>query len=214
MPRYYITPFANSGDKAPVPQTDPSGFVNYQSGFTVDYEKKPGESGYKAIPRDESNQIYFDITESIQQYQQTGIYDFIEPIDNGGIPFPYSYNSLCRYNDGSGVKIYQSLTNNNISLPTDSAKWQKVPLFISGTAAGSANAITLNVVENYQDLSSFDKVTIIASVDNTGATTLRVGSGAVIDVNKVGQSGLEPLSGGEILNGISYDFEYNRLDVY
>jgi hypothetical protein len=94
-------------------------------------------------------------------------------------------------------------------LPTDLEKWQKVPLFISGTATGTANAITLNVVENYQDFSTFDKVTVIASANNTGATTLLVGSGAVIGVNKAGQIGLEPLSGGEILNGIPYDFEFN-----
>jgi len=127
MPKYYPIPFATAGDKAAIPDDyQPSGSVNYESGYGPDYELVLGvDPAAKPFPRDQNNQMMFDITENIQQYQQNGTPEFITTSDNGGSPFPYSKNARVRYDNGSGYEVYTSLVDNNTSLPPDATKWSK-----------------------------------------------------------------------------------------
>jgi microcystin-dependent protein len=138
MAIYIRQPFAISGDKTTIPVAPPpAGEVSYESGFGVNYQLDPvTDPDALDVPRLEFNQLMFDITSNVQQYQQLGFPFFITTSDNGGSPFSYSRNAFVRYDDGSGFEIYYSLVNLNTSLPTDTTKWAKVT-FSAGEIPGA-----------------------------------------------------------------------------
>jgi hypothetical protein len=125
MLKFFRIPFATSGDKVAVPDdSQPSGSVSYTDGFGVDYELDPGvDPAAKDVPRDESNQLYFDITNAIAELQSFGTPDFITSVLNGGAPFSYAKYARVLYSDGS---VYVSKKNANTSLPTVAADWYKL----------------------------------------------------------------------------------------
>ena len=211
MAKFFKFPFGITGDRAVIPdEAQPSQVVSYEAGFTPPYElAQPNPAAYD-IPRDSSNELYYQMTLALQQYQVDGFPDFVTTADNLGVPYPYNYNAICRFDDGAnGVRLYRSLVNSNVSLPTDIETWEKLPVVISGTSAGTANALTLNITQNYEIFNAGDLVKITASLNNLAATTLQVGLGAAIAVNKVTSAGIVPLDGGEIVAAGSYDFEFN-----
>lgn len=126
MAKYFKFPFADAGDKAAIPETAQiDGSVSYVQGFGPDYELiYPTNPNAKPMPRDNDNQLNYDMTNAIKQYQEYGINDFITTADNQGVPFPYDINSFCRYDSGSGFNVYQSLETANSTLPTDTTKWR------------------------------------------------------------------------------------------
>lgn len=127
MTKFFVDPFAVSGTKTPIPdliQLD--GSVSYTEGFGFDYERDQATDPLaKDIPRDQTNQLFFDITSAIQQYQTHGIPDFITSTANGGTPYSYDKYARVLYDDGTnGVRPYESLISSNTSLPTDNTKWK------------------------------------------------------------------------------------------
>lgn len=129
--KFFVNPFAVDGDKTIVPDaTQPSGSVSYEQGWTFDYQIPIGsDPAAKAMPRDQSNQLLYDVTLALQQYQIYGIPEFITTVQNLGSPFPYPKYAMALYDPGSGLQPYQSLVDNNTALPTDITKW--APLSIS-----------------------------------------------------------------------------------
>lgn len=130
MAKYFKYAFAEGGDVAPVPNTDPGGgVVNYVEGFTNRYEGNLLTDPLAlAIPRDQDNQIKNDITGAIKQLQEHGVPDFITSLDNApdGL-FSYSKYATVLFDDGiNGPRIYESLIDANNSLPTDQTKWRIV----------------------------------------------------------------------------------------
>ena len=125
MTRYYETPFANVGDRTDIPNAvQPSGGVSYTQGYGSDYELDLAtDPSAKAFPRDQNNQFCFDLTENIQQFQQYGSPLFIPSMNNAPVTFSYNKNAIVRYDDGSGLKFYQSIIDVNTALPTDTTKW-------------------------------------------------------------------------------------------
>lgn len=148
MPYFFVYPFAVSGDRASVPTTDPGSVpdpVSYQAGFTEDYQRVLGTDPLAlAVPREQSNQIYYDITQNIQQYQTDGVPDWILASQNLGVAYPYDIYAVVRYDAGSGVQVYESQVNANTSTPGADLNW----LVISGNAQG-------NPVGTYLDYSGF-----------------------------------------------------------
>jgi hypothetical protein len=131
-PKYFIYPFGTAGDRATVPDpTQVSGVVSYQSGFPVGYQLIDTDPASLNIPRDEFNQLIYDITYAIQQLQQNGYPVFITTAMNGGTPFPYSANSFVRASDNN---VYYSLVDNNTDTPP-SSNWQIV---INGNGVGGS----------------------------------------------------------------------------
>jgi microcystin-dependent protein len=129
MVKYFLNPFATSGDKTAIPDAvQVSGSVSYASGWGLDYQKNLAtDPTSKPVPRSQTNQLMYDITTNIQQYQQHGVPEFITTADNGGVAFPYSKYAIVRY-DSSGVgtdyKLYQSLVDSNSTLPTNTTNWR------------------------------------------------------------------------------------------
>ncbi len=127
MTKYYIRPFAEDGDRTAIPTDDPiDGSISYETGWGIDYQKTLGtDPDAKPISRDQTNQLFFDVTANIQQYQQHGVPNFISTSDNGGVPFPYDIYAIVLYDDMvNGPRIYQSLEDANEALPTDTTKWR------------------------------------------------------------------------------------------
>jgi hypothetical protein len=129
MLKYFKFPFATSGDKTAIPDaSQPSGSVSYTDGFGPDYEADPGvDPAAKDVPRDETNQLYFDITNAIKEYQEQGAPDFITTALNGGVAFSYGRSAIVRYETSPGVfDVYMSRVTANTALPTDATKWRKL----------------------------------------------------------------------------------------
>lgn len=128
MAKYFIDPFGISGDKTTIPDAAPiDGSVSYSSGFGVDYQLDPGsDPSALNVPRDKFNELMYQVTLAIQQYQQFGFPDFITSADNGGTPFLYSTNATVRY---SGVNYYSLVDNNGDTPP--SVKWGVVSFAVT-----------------------------------------------------------------------------------
>jgi hypothetical protein len=125
MLKFFKFPFATLGDKTAIPDaSQPSGSVSYTDGFTVDYELDPGvDPAAKDVPRDESNQLYFDITNAIKEYQEFGVPDYITSALNGGVAFSYSKYARVKWTDGA---VYESRINANTDDPSVAASWRKL----------------------------------------------------------------------------------------
>lgn len=138
---FYRTPFAASGDIAPIP-IGPlgDGSLSYTEGFSFDYERNPAtDPAAKRIPRDQTNQLYRDITDNIGQYQRFAFPEWITSADNGGSAFGYARDAYVRYDAGAGVRLFASLVDANTSVPgSDPTKWRQVePFSLSLIAAAS-----------------------------------------------------------------------------
>lgn len=144
MDKFFGTPFAATGDKTPVPTTvQPTGSVSYPEGFGSDYQAdQTTDPDAKDIPRGSMNQLFYDLSNAMREYQVSGVPDFITSAQNGGTPYSYSINAHVRYND----EIYESRINSNTDLPTVSASWRKISGSQQGNliaeAAGTVNAMT------------------------------------------------------------------------
>lgn len=143
MAKFFVYPFALAGDKTAIPEpTQGSGSVSYNEGWGPDYGLDlDTDPNALPIPRDQTNQLYFDITDAIRQYQTHGTPDFITTADNLGSAFAYDLYAYVRYDDGSGFKIYENQVQGNTALPTD-ASWQvvsgnPVPAGVVSAFAGS-----------------------------------------------------------------------------
>lgn len=116
-------PFADSGDKAVVPENDAGGGVNMTQGYGQAYSLDPAtDPSAKRIERDLMNGLFYMITKAIQELQINGIAPYISSADNGGSAFAYGLGAVVLYN---GV-AYQSLKSSNIDLPTVATSWAQV----------------------------------------------------------------------------------------
>lgn len=142
---FYRTPFAASGDISPVP-IGPlgDGSLSYAEGFSFDYERNPAtDPAAKRIPRDQTNQLYRDMTDNIGQYQRFGNPEWITSADNGGTPYGYAIGASVRYDAGAGVRLFASLTDANTSVPgSDPTKWREVEPFSLSLIATAADYVT------------------------------------------------------------------------
>lgn len=129
--KFFRFPFAVTGDKAAIPDdTQLSGDVSFEQGYGPDYARDPATDPFaKNIERDRMNQLFFDVTTALREYQIMGTPDFITSAQNGGTAFQYSKWARVRYNDGTGFKIYESKIDTNTDLPTVSASWAQVSSF-------------------------------------------------------------------------------------
>ena len=138
MARFIRFPWATTGDRVSVPfNTDPGGAVSYSQGFGPGYEIAPGNPGWKPVPRDKTNGLYYDLTDNIRQYQLNGVPDWHPAADNDGVAISYPVNACVRWND----LVYRSIAANNTVEPgTDPTKW------VVDGVAGPASESTAGLV--------------------------------------------------------------------
>ena len=123
--KFFGVPFAASGDKAVIPvPAQPGGSMSFFEGFGLDYERNPAtDPQAKRIPRDETNQLYYDITNELRILQSQGTPDWTPASLNGGSPV--SYIKFARVIHSG--QLWESLVAANTAEPgTDPAKWISV----------------------------------------------------------------------------------------
>lgn len=115
MAKYFVNPFAKNGDKLAVPDAvQVDGSVSYDSGFGFDYERDPDplvDPLTKDIPRDQTNQLFFDITDNLKNWQDNTAPEWssIRAATGGG----YKKNSRVFF----GGQLYVSRLDNNSAQP-------------------------------------------------------------------------------------------------
>lgn len=116
-------PFASSGDKSAVPDTDASGGVNWTQGYGPAYSKDPAtDPSAKRIEREEFNGLINKLSKAISEIQINGVAPFITAADNGGSAFNYSAGAIVFYNKG----LWTSLVDNNNTVPVEGTNWTQI----------------------------------------------------------------------------------------
>lgn len=117
--RFFDIPFALDGDLSAVPDTVQSnGSVSYPQGYGINYSTAVASGGLN-FPRAQHNQLLFDITNTLQQYQMNGV-----PLFYAGMsvaPFT-GYPKYARVLQPDG-NVYISLIADNTDVPP-SSNWQ------------------------------------------------------------------------------------------
>lgn len=73
MAKFFKVPFAQNGDRVPVPDaTQSDGSISYQQGFGYDYERPKSDPDHKLIERDTTNQLFHDLTAALREIQMYG----------------------------------------------------------------------------------------------------------------------------------------------
>ena len=144
----FIIPFAATGDKTAVPNTlQPDGTVSYAQGFGPDYEldKTLDPINAKDVPRDQTNQLYFDLTDAVGEQQLYGVALW------GADRAPYPLNARAYHND----KLWRSNVMNNSGEPGVSG-WEDVSVLsdtVNAPIATVAAAGTINLTTGAADTS-------------------------------------------------------------
>lgn len=129
--KFFNIPFGTSGDRATIPDaTQPSGAVSFAQGFGPDYERDPETDPlYKPVPRDETNELNYQITLALKQLQLWGTPEWF-PQDDQGNQVAYPVSARVRYDTGTGgMRIWQSIAATNTAVPgSDNTKWRVVEL--------------------------------------------------------------------------------------
>lgn len=127
MAKYFKNPFAIGGDRTTIPEPEQGdGSVSYVEGFGPDYSRNlRTDPDAKAVPRAQTNELFYETQLAVQQYQQHGVPDFITSIANGGAPYSYNRYDRVRYDDGiNGIRIFMSLEDLNTNTPSlTDPKW-------------------------------------------------------------------------------------------
>jgi len=91
MPKFFRFPFGQNGDKNAVPDTaQPNNDVSYEEGYPNDYQlDQETDPNAKNIERNKYNQILFDITENLKDFQLGKVFPWITPAENGGVSVTY-----------------------------------------------------------------------------------------------------------------------------
>lgn len=133
--RYFRLPFAVSGTRSAIPDTQPSnGAVNYSTGYSSVYQLDPTDPLALRVERAQMNENLYQITDTLKNYYENCVPPFITSADNGGTPFPYSKDSLVKL----GGVVYSSNVNSNTTTPPG-ASWTVVDMAIFNAKAPTAS---------------------------------------------------------------------------
>lgn len=163
--KFFGIPFALSGDKATIPEgTQPSGAISMTQGFGPDYERDPATDPLaKRVPRDETNELYYQITNSMRILQLFGVGEWYEE-DDAGNPVSYSTNARVRH---AGT-VWASIADTNTAEPgTDPTKWVIDQVFNMALLEASIGEAQAGVVG--------DKIITPRRLASVTATTTRRG---------------------------------------
>lgn len=161
MASLFVIPFANNGTRRRPPNTDPAFNVNFEQGFTPQYEISLSSNNpdARAVERDVFNWMFFAFSESIAEWQ---LQAFPEWQDH---PTGYNKNTFVQ----SGGRLYRSLKNANKSQLNIAADWEfqedlaTVKSYIPAIYGGS-NGPSTGLVIAAKDFNSMERgVWFIAS---------------------------------------------------
>lgn len=138
MAKFFRVPFAAVGDREEIPdETQGTGAVSYPEGFGFDYERDPAtDPAAKRVPRKQTNQYLYDITDNLRQYQLFGSPEWVPASENGGEPVVYAANARVLF-DG---KLYRALQMTSAQ-PGVGGTWrEEEPFNLAALRASTAQA--------------------------------------------------------------------------
>lgn len=131
MAKFFGIPFAQDGDRAAVPDALQSdGSVSYTQGYGYDYERPLDDDDRKEIPRDQTNQLYHDITAAIGEIQKYGAALW------QAAAAPYPLGAQVYHVDGLWVALAPTS-----QVPGDGEEWQRI--------AGRSDIVPIGVAFPY-----------------------------------------------------------------
>lgn len=112
-------PFATAGTRVEPPQTDQNFNVNFEQGYTPQYEidLAAGNPDAKAVERPVMNYLFWLLTSNTYDWQRKGFPQWYSDMPGG-----YTVGAHVTNND----VIYRSIAANNSAATTDPASWEKV----------------------------------------------------------------------------------------
>ena len=116
MAKFFDVPFAEQGDKDPIPTgAQPNGSVSYITGYTPDYEidLDIDDPNAKPVERGSMNDLFHDITDAVGFIQKHGAAEW----STAGKP--YTLNDIVRFGD----KNWLSLVSVNNDQPAEGSSW-------------------------------------------------------------------------------------------
>jgi hypothetical protein len=133
-------PFAENGQRTAIQDvTQPSGIVNYQDGYPAAYSLDiVTDPTARRVNRDRFNQLMFDITSNIKEWQEQSFPAYIQPSSNGGVNYAYPKGMTVRFNGGYRI----SLVDNNDTQPDNASNWADafpLPVALGGTGVATIN---------------------------------------------------------------------------
>lgn len=170
------TPFADKGDKRQIPeQAQPNGEVSLEQGFTDKYQINPQAGGFY-LQRDHFNQLFNEITQSIQNLQIQGGRPFDRAILNGdGYPL------------GAKCLVYSNIVTGEIVENPQGAPYEFITMtIISMIDNNKTDPFAGNKEAFYNDWFVDDGIPI--------------GHGKISFIPQVGQIGKTPLGYLEVAN--------------
>lgn len=160
MAKKFAIPFAQDGDKAAVPDAlQPDGSVSYTTGFGPDYEldKDLDPVNAKDVPRDQTNQLFNDLTGAVGEVQLLGYSEWSADLS------PYPLNARVALND----KVWRSNVAVNNGTPGVDPEWEDVSEssqdFLNTLRIDVASASTVNLTTAAPDT---------RHINITGTTTI------------------------------------------
>lgn len=120
MPKYFNIPFATSGDRTVISDTNIDGSVSFTNGWGTDYEADLAtQVNAKSVERNVMNTLFYDITDNIGHYQRSTFPEWIAP-DKKGNTYPYAKGVTVWHKK----VLYVSMADNNTSIPgVKESKW-------------------------------------------------------------------------------------------
>lgn len=128
---YYVFPFGeNADDLTAIPTNpDPGGAVSYFYGWTDPYEYDLSTNpAALPIPRGQMNQLFFDITNNLQEYQQYGTPQWVV-----GNTVEYPIYARVYYLG----QVYESQIATNLNTPGSDNTWAQISAGAQGVQTGS-----------------------------------------------------------------------------
>ena len=184
--------FARIGDTRNPPQTDATGAVNWDNGYTPNYEidLSSGDPLAKPVERDVMNYLFNILTDNVKQYQALGTPEWYSAMPNG-----YQAGAVVCINNGNGWDLYRSLLNQNTSNPVGSISWDKIwtSSQIRGVIPmplGGPNSIPDGTLPSGGNITSLGNGTYIVPSDAIAATItgLPVAKAGVLEIRRYGFS--------------------------
>ncbi|USN16413.1 hypothetical protein PLUTO_00970 [Luteibacter phage vB_LflM-Pluto] len=125
IPDFIVSQFANSGDRAIPPQTDPLGFVNFTNGYTPDYEidLSSGNINAKAVERTIQNYMFYLLTGLGKAWQEKSISPWYADAE-------YECGAYVGRVSGGGLwQVWRALADNTAIDPNSAGQtqWEYTP---------------------------------------------------------------------------------------
>lgn len=136
MAKFFSVPFALAGNKTAVPNAvQPDGSISFAEGWGPDYELPNTDPDYKPISREQTNELFANVTEALSEIQYNGV--ALWSAEGSG---QYPIYAIVRHND----LLWMSTAALNATEPgTMGATWNDITGLVGLAQYAKLNALQL-----------------------------------------------------------------------